>query len=1193
MPRQGRIDDKAFKNALNSLSIDQIMSLDICKSTSEIWGELCIKMGKKNSAENRRACFDLWKRKGYKSEEIINNMQQENEHVDNNNFVELVPTNIDKESPPTSEVKETEQFIEQLQIFLNKQGKNISMKYDHDLDNVCCFGNIISIQLACKCQDDCNESTDTENKSAAMSISYDYYDSVKSNNHSIESDGIVKSNNLSIEYEDTTIPSVCTPLRLILSPTSLVLTSTPKTSDKFNHTVPSILDGKDTLSPMKTPDHTNIDAEQMELLTFLQRNTEKSSFFTFDINIIEEAERSKSIIISQSDMEILKKLREEEQTKIANEQEEDENSQATDSEDSDNNSNSARQRRNLEWTVIMDEYVQQSNDYCVFMYRRHYFGVVEKKKKKKKREHEKFFMSISAHCKFSTCTCTFKAIIDLNGKLKVNYKGEIRHLKAEIYSRPQRGSRRQKLRRHDIAAESLQKIKEEQARTIYPGESIPGYLQAISTDPLRLICFTAGGLAVYHRCALNMPLSWDATGGIVINREKRIYYYELTMQNLIKKGPSFPITIMLSNSHGTADIVHWMNCFKEKYKETYGFGHAFPKPPIIHSDRALVPFGMWLMALLVNSSTLDEMIIVWENICIVLISTNQNDRFKMSLSLMSQMADKMNKDPDQTNDVLKNVTVTSKAQLHSDLDTNAYENNANELPLGEEETVLQIESSFKGLFTRIYEESKEAMKIYDEPQWNNLPSNPLFSATFLARLLKLYMPTAPIWSNLLLGNFKHRYGYKSNFEAAPCSCHTGRTTGVSESRMRVLKEAILSRKVYARIDEVVTKLGENIGAVECQFADYIFMKNNKNHVLPASKQKKAGENWAKRLKTAADNAIGYTSGSPQLNLTGMMNTRLLGQNDDENLGNVSIISEKLLDTIGQLPEFLKFENQANNCWFNSVMQMILSSGQIVKAIISMGLLNADLESSIIKVVGDILYVLTKKHKNYTKKGKTIVEANFISERLGYLVWAGVKIRLRKYNCAFDFFLAAVVPSLAFYGIDFKSNITVSMQCCSCNKVSIISTQIWDYILVTTSTVYDNLIDVLADTFSPTLRDIQCPQCTSNDHQPVSLSIAKFPKHLFLRFHTTTTTTKNTAHKLSTHVDLSNVLSNHIVSTRSYSRFTLQSFIVFTGQDNEGHYYTIANRKNEWYKLDDDKITILPPRTIFGHQTDRPSAILAL
>jgi uncharacterized protein YbgA (DUF1722 family) len=36
------------------------------------------------------------------------------------------------------------------------------------------------------------------------------------------------------------------------------------------------------------------------------------------------------------------------------------------------------------------------------------------------------------------------------------------------------------------------------------------------------------------------------------------------------------------------DIVHWMNCFRQKYKQVYGFSNPLPKPPVIHSDRALV-----------------------------------------------------------------------------------------------------------------------------------------------------------------------------------------------------------------------------------------------------------------------------------------------------------------------------------------------------------------------------------------------------------------------------------------------------------------------------------------------------------------------------------------------------------------------------------------------------------------------------
>jgi hypothetical protein len=77
---------------------------------------------------------------------------------------------------------------------------------------------------------------------------------------------------------------------------------------------------------------------------------------------------------------------------------------------------------------------------------------------------------------------------------------------------------------------------------------------------------------------------------------------------------------------------------------------------------------MWLMALLVNSNILDEMIIAWRNICIVLISPNQNDHFKMSMSLLAKMAEEMNGDPDKTNFVLKNVLVSPQGQITSTMD---------------------------------------------------------------------------------------------------------------------------------------------------------------------------------------------------------------------------------------------------------------------------------------------------------------------------------------------------------------------------------------------------------------------------------------------------------------------------------------------------------------------------------------------
>lgn len=158
--------------------------------------------------------------------------------------------------------------------------------------------------------------------------------------------------------------------------------------------------------------------------------------------------------------------------------------------------------------------------------------------------------------------------------------------------------------------------------------------------------------------------------------------------------------------------------------------------------------------------------------------------------------------------------------------------------LGQEEAVLSTTSSFKELFSNICQESKSLIKEYDTPTWNKLPVNPLFSAGFVQKLLKLYMPFAPIWSNLLLGNFLQRYGYSTTKSISnQCSCHYGRTTGVSEAQMRVLKEAVLKHKVYSRVDQVISQISENIEAIEIQFADHALNPTVKMCLLPAKKTK--------------------------------------------------------------------------------------------------------------------------------------------------------------------------------------------------------------------------------------------------------------------------------------------------------------------------------------------------------------------
>ena len=63
MPPKARIEEESFQRALQSLAGDEIALLDTSKSTADVWTRLCILMDKADNMENRRACYDVWKRK--------------------------------------------------------------------------------------------------------------------------------------------------------------------------------------------------------------------------------------------------------------------------------------------------------------------------------------------------------------------------------------------------------------------------------------------------------------------------------------------------------------------------------------------------------------------------------------------------------------------------------------------------------------------------------------------------------------------------------------------------------------------------------------------------------------------------------------------------------------------------------------------------------------------------------------------------------------------------------------------------------------------------------------------------------------------------------------------------------------------------------------------------------------------------
>ena len=62
---------------------------------------------------------------------------------------------------------------------------------------------------------------------------------------------------------------------------------------------------------------------------------------------------------------------------------------------------------------------------------------------------------------------------------------------------------------------NLQKVREEQAKEINTGKLVRRYLQTITISRLPHVHFTEGALILWNKARINVPVSWNATGGIV------------------------------------------------------------------------------------------------------------------------------------------------------------------------------------------------------------------------------------------------------------------------------------------------------------------------------------------------------------------------------------------------------------------------------------------------------------------------------------------------------------------------------------------------------------------------------------------------------------------------------------------------------------------------------------------------------
>lgn len=186
----------------------------------------------------------------------------------------------------------------------------------------------------------------------------------------------------------------------------------------------------------------------------------------------------------------------------------------------------------------------------------------------------------------------------------------------------------------------------------------------------------------------------------------------------------------------------------------------------------------------------------------------------------------------------------------------------------EENEFQQSDSPFRDYFTKIYKDQLDRSKQLSSQTTQATMENPYYNPEYLERILTLYLPVAPIWSNLMMGNLG-RYGYKFVQQIEHCGCHNSRTTGISESRMKVTKSTILGDEVYSRVDQVIQKLGANIRQVEINYSNHYLVSLTRNRNKNAKSEKKvlSEEGWNKRTTPATSTPVtGIYSQQPKKTL---------------------------------------------------------------------------------------------------------------------------------------------------------------------------------------------------------------------------------------------------------------------------------------------------------------------------------------
>ena len=517
---------------------------------------------------------------------------------------------------------------------------------------------------------------------------------------------------------------------------------------------------------------------------------------------------------------------------------------------------------------------------------------------------------------------------------------------------------RKQSRKHDDEITALRLLKEEWFDEDTQNQGVRGFIQLIKVCPLKVICFSEGGVRLWHNMTKDNAASWDATGGLIkskISPKKRILYYEIIVSS---SSGSAPVAFMISDVHTQYAIEELLTLLRHKEKEIFGHNTT---PIQINSDRSLVllqasmhifngdsmkkyllrcwrivkgladsedlnfctirackshlmkqashickqqykeikrgqrdnrhKVAMFIFSLLLNAKTLDQASKIVYDACIVLGSKRNCSEVEASLVRIRSEALQLPGGKEGVDDTEHGQQQNPHDMKNDDIfDVNIPEST----------------SPFIDHFEQLRNEANQVITISNDTGENNYHGEAI-----LNKLFSRFLPTIPIWSDLLSGDLQR---FSGSYAARINQCK--KSTAISEAMFKNTKVLLLNNEKH-RLDECIPLIRSLYNQSAKDLCDKVLyrtpQKQRAHRPSPVEGWNRSGQ-VPKQLKHSS------------FQRAPSAHAKIFSENDSTasvpatKAQNRDTATDTDKDTL--LNRICRFANNENNCWFNASMQSI-------------------------------------------------------------------------------------------------------------------------------------------------------------------------------------------------------------------------------------------------------------------------------